>query len=202
MVTSLLQFLKAERTGNWKLHLSSIATMLPHYFAMDRQNYARFLPVYLADMQRLELTHPDVYKEFAAGNHSISRPGQPFSQVSADMALEQSVNADSKSRGGVIGKSQSSAALERWFLTIHERASITSALKTTYGLQDGEQASHKEAAPRRVKRDEEDIHKMMGCFSLGLMTDPFTRERLGCASQYRHRSSSPGRCGPDPSPQH
>ena len=26
--------------------------------------------------------------------------------------------------------------------------------------------------------------------------------RLGCASQYRHRSSSPGRCCPDPSPQH
>ena len=36
MVTSLLQFLKAEGTGNWKLHLSSIAAMLAHYFAMDR----------------------------------------------------------------------------------------------------------------------------------------------------------------------
>ena len=120
MVTSLLQFLKAERTGNWKLHQSSIAAMLPHYFAMDRQNYARFLLVYLADMQRLELTHPGVYNEFAAGNHSISRSGQPFSQVSADMALEQLINADSKSRGGVIGISQSSAALEQWFLTIHE----------------------------------------------------------------------------------
>ena len=40
VVTSLLQFLKAERTGNWKLHLSSITAMLPHYAAMDRQNYA------------------------------------------------------------------------------------------------------------------------------------------------------------------
>ena len=165
MVTSLLQFLKAERTGNWELHLSSIAAMLPHFFAMDRQNYARYLPVYLADMQRLEQTHPDVYNEFAAGNHSISRTGQPFSQVSTDMALEQSINADSKSSGGVIGISPSPSALERWFLTIHERASITSALKVMYGLQDGEQASHKEESPRRVKRDEEDIKKMMGCFS-------------------------------------
>ena len=67
MVTSLLQFLKAERTGNWELHLSSIAAMLPHFFAMDRQNYARYLPVYLADMQRLEQTHPDVYNEFLQG---------------------------------------------------------------------------------------------------------------------------------------
>ena len=73
MVTSLLQFLKAERTRNWKLDLSSIAAMLPHNFAMDRQNYARLFPVYLADMQRLELTHPDVYNDFAAANHSLHR---------------------------------------------------------------------------------------------------------------------------------
>ena len=49
-----------------------------------------------------------------------------------------------------------------------------------YGLQDGEQASHKEAAPRgvkqvrRVKRDEKGVQKMMGCISSGLMMDPFT----------------------------
>ena len=78
MVSCLLQFLKAERTGDWKLHLSSIAAMLPHFFSMDRQNYARYLPVYLADMQQLELKHPDVYNEFAAGGHSISRTGHPF----------------------------------------------------------------------------------------------------------------------------
>ena len=124
-------------------------------------------------MQKLELTHPEVYKEFAEGNHSISRSGQSFSQVSTDMALEQSINADSKSSGGVIGISQSPSALERWFLTIHEQASITSALKAMFGLQDGEQASHKEAAPRRVRQDEEDVKKMISCFSSGLMTNPF-----------------------------
>ena len=40
-------------------------------------------------------------------------------------------------------------------------------------LQDGAQASHKEAAPRRVRRDEEDVKKMISCFSSGLMTNPF-----------------------------
>ena len=171
--------------------------MIPHFFAMNRQNYAHYLPVYLADMQQLELTHPNVYNEFAAGNHTISRPGQPFSQVSTDMALEQSINADSKSSGGVIGISQFPSGLEQWFLTIHERASITLALKAMHGLQDGEQASHKEAAVRRVKRDEEDVKKMMGCFSSRLMTDPFTHD-----SQYRYRSSSAGRCGPETRPQY
>ena len=162
MVTSLLQFLKAERTGNWKLHLSSIAAIIPHFFAMNRQNYASYLPVYLADMQQLELTHPDVYNEFAAGNHTISHSGQLFLQVSTDMALEQSINADSKSSGGVIGISQIPSALERWFLTIHERAFITLALKAMYGLQDGEHASIaqgsscEESQTRRRRRKEDD----------------------------------------------
>ena len=29
-----------------------------------------------------------------------------------------------------------------------------------YGLQDGEKSLHKEAAPTRVERDEEDVKKM------------------------------------------
>ena len=44
------------------------------------------------------------------------------------------------------------------------------------GLQDGEQALHKEAAPRRVERDEEDVKKMKGCFSSGLMIDTFIHD--------------------------
>jgi len=31
MVLVLLQFIKAERTGNWKLHLSASAAMIPHF---------------------------------------------------------------------------------------------------------------------------------------------------------------------------
>ena len=85
--------------------------------------------VYLVDMNQLESKHPKVHQEFIAGNHSISRSGQPFSQVSTDMALEQSINADSKSKGGIVEITQSPAALNRWFLTAHERASITTALK-------------------------------------------------------------------------
>ena len=91
------------------------------------------LPVYTTDMNMLESSHPKVHKEFLAGNFSVSRSDHPFSQVSTDMALEQSINADSKSKGGIVGMSQSPAALERWFLTAHERASVTTAFKEMYG---------------------------------------------------------------------
>ena len=54
MVNLLLHFLQAERTGDWKLHLSAVAAMTPYFFAMDRHNYTRWLPVYLADMHQIE----------------------------------------------------------------------------------------------------------------------------------------------------
>ena len=90
MVNIMLQLFKAERTGNWNLHLSAVATMTPHFFAMERPNYSRWLPMDLIDMYRLEFTHPLVHKAFLSGEHSISRSGQPFSQVSTDMALDRS----------------------------------------------------------------------------------------------------------------
>lgn len=176
MVNILLQFIKAERTADWGLHLTTVAAMLPHFFTMDRQNYARWLPVYLADMNSLAEAHPEVYQEFQSGGHAVSRSNHPFTHVWTDMALEQSINADSKAKGGIIGISQSPAALNRWFLTAHERAFITSALKQMYGLQSNEQEVHKEASTKRVKRDEEDVQKLLSCFSTGLMTDPFSQD--------------------------
>ena len=125
MVDTTLQSIKADRTGNWNLHLSAVAAMTPHFFAMDRLNYSRWLPIYLIDMHRLESKHTRVHQAFLSGEHSISRSAQPFSQMSTDMALEQSINADSKAKGGIIGISQTQSALDRWFLTIHERASVT-----------------------------------------------------------------------------
>ena len=52
IVQVLLRFIRAERQGSWMLHLMSTAEMVPHFFSMDRQNYSRWLPVYLADMHQ------------------------------------------------------------------------------------------------------------------------------------------------------
>lgn len=176
MVKLLLQFVKAERTGDWKLHLSSVAAMIPYFFAMDRPNYARWLPVYIMDMRQMETKHPEVHQEFLKGNHAVSRSSKPFAQVWSDMALEQTINADSKSKGGIKGISQNPGALDRWFLTSHERASITTAIKEMYMQERVQVDVHKEASPKRVARDEADVQKLISCFKSELMSDPFAMD--------------------------
>lgn len=175
MVQLLLEFIKAERTGDWFLHLSTTAAMTPHFFSMDRPNYSRWLPVYLADMNQLAKTHPDVHHEFMSGNHAISRSTKPFAQVWTDMALEQSINLDSKTSGGIVGISKRPGALERWFLTWHERAAIATAMKEMCGLHDSDRVgTHREGASKRVERDEADIQKLIRIITSGMMTDPFS----------------------------
>ena len=58
------------------------------------------------------------------------------------MALEQSINADSKSQGGIVSISQRPTALHRWFLTFHEREAITTSLKIMYGRRVREGGVH------------------------------------------------------------
>ena len=176
MVKLLLQFVKAERTGNWELHLSSVSAMVPHFFATDRPNYARWLPVYIIDMRQLATKHPQVHQEFANGYHAVSRSGKPFAQVWTDMVLEQTINADSKSKGGIIRISQNPGALDCWFLTSHERVSVTTALKKMFTQEHDHVDIHKEAGAKRVACNEADVQKLVSCLTTELMANPFTQE--------------------------
>ncbi len=99
MIGLLLNFIRAERDGNWPLHLDCTAGMIPHMCAFDRLNYFRWLLIYLIDMYLLPIKAPAVHSEFMAGHHAISRSGDPFSWVWTDMDLEQSINNYSKKPG-------------------------------------------------------------------------------------------------------
>jgi hypothetical protein len=81
MVMNLLQFIKAERTGNWSLHLAATSEMVSYFYTHDRPNYSRWLPVYLADMEQLEKNNHVVYNQFQDGGHAVNRSSQPFAKV-------------------------------------------------------------------------------------------------------------------------
>ena len=124
-------------------------------------------------MMLLPTLAPEVHKEFENGNHPVSRSKQPFSQVWTDMALEQTINLDSKTRGGIISISLNPSALERWFLTGHERIAVTTATKQMCGIYDSSRtASHKESGKARKIRDEMDVHKVVTVIKES-MVNPF-----------------------------
>ena len=124
-------------------------------------------------MRLLPTLVPKVYEEFEKGNHAVSRSEHSFSQVWTDMALEETVNLESKTRGGIVGISKNPAALDRWFLTCHERAAVTAATKQMCGFQENSRiGSHKESGGPRKIRDEMDVQKVVAVFK-DSMVNPF-----------------------------
>ena len=73
MVIEMLQFIRAVRTGDWKLHLQVLQVFTKYFFAHDRLNYARMIPLYLAEMNSLETSDPEVYAEFLGGNWIVNK---------------------------------------------------------------------------------------------------------------------------------
>ena len=67
LVEILLRLLRASREGNWKLHLHHIRAMIPWCLAHDKPNYARYLPVYYAQMTRLVEDHPAIQQHLQNG---------------------------------------------------------------------------------------------------------------------------------------
>ena len=57
----LLLFTRPTCQGNWNLHLSSLQLMIPYFFVHHLQNYARFMPVYMAQMHALKESDPTIW---------------------------------------------------------------------------------------------------------------------------------------------
>ena len=71
MVEILLIFIKAERTGNWNLHLIMNSKMLPYLAAAGHNKYTKSLFLYLQTMEQLCTTQPEAYQHFQQGLHVI-----------------------------------------------------------------------------------------------------------------------------------
>ena len=68
-----LQFLNAERSCNWMLHMQTVREMIPFFVASGHHLYANSSYMYLQTMLELPNTHPNVQQMFQNGFHTIHR---------------------------------------------------------------------------------------------------------------------------------
>lgn len=171
MVRLALAFIRATREANWNLHLSTVRSFIPWFFAYDHTNYSRYLPAYWLEMQQLSKSHPGVHAAFMDGEFAVQRQrDHGFSGVAADQTIEQTVNRDTKMKGGVVGSTTSKGYFHRWILSQHLRAEIQ---------QECEEMAGKGRIPRklkeldtpRMKRDNADVQAI--CDTLQTMVNPF-----------------------------
>ena len=101
----LLNFIGAFRSGDWIGYLAALEKMIKYFFAHDLLNYARLMPVHLAQMNALETDDPQTWEALKSGDFVVSKSQVPNTKLFTDQALEQEIKV-LKSCGGMIGLSQ------------------------------------------------------------------------------------------------
>lgn len=115
----ILIFIRSLPEDNFSLYIQSLEAVIPWLFALDHTNYSRWLPIHVRDILNLKLQHPEVAKEFGSGKFVIHKTSRRFSAMAYDQAHEQN-NALVKGLGGVIGLTESQAALNKFFSSAPE----------------------------------------------------------------------------------
>jgi hypothetical protein len=78
MVDILRRFLKAERMGDWALHLKCLHDMFPYFAASGHNLYLKSDYIYLQKMSKLQEQNPEVYKHFSEELHAVRRSDKPW----------------------------------------------------------------------------------------------------------------------------
>jgi len=161
MIQILRQF-KAERTGNWPLHLQSIQYMLPFLAASGHNLYTKTAYVYLMTMQALEKDHPDVYESFTNGNHVIRRSDRYWAGISTDLFIEQVLMRSVKTAGGLTrGRGLTETQRSLWLMSMPACADINQAMQDLSGVGYFSSEQHKDETQARKKKDTDDIKTLL-----------------------------------------
>jgi hypothetical protein len=130
MVAILRRFIKAERTGDWALHLQTLSEMLAYFAASGHNLYAKAVYVYLTKMQDLENDNFGLYSMFKAGHHVLRRSDHYWAGPSSDLVIEQVLMRSVKTAGGMTrGRGMTESQRSKWLLSMPACADVNNALQ-------------------------------------------------------------------------
>ena len=130
-------FIRAERCGDWKLHLYAVQQMLPYLHAAGHLHYAKSAHMYLQEMNKLEqILTPSHYQRFVVdGCFTVRRSDKHWSGVWSDMTIEQVLMRAMKCTGGLThGRGLSDATLNRLVNAMAVSTAVSTAVEVFTGV--------------------------------------------------------------------
>ncbi|KAE8295723.1 hypothetical protein D5F01_LYC06660 [Larimichthys crocea] len=140
--------------------------MMPWFAAYDHTHYTRWGAVFVADMEHLVQTAPQVYEGFLGGDFVAKETNHSFNKVPSDLCLEH-INKTGKVAEGLVGITRNKSARHRLSITYNERASLAQDTRSLFCLtHDGEddEDTHKDCLPSRLRRDNDDVIQLVDQF--------------------------------------
>lgn len=106
-------YVRAEREGDWPLHLEAVKLMMPYFFELGHVNYARYGLFYLRSM---EVLPGDALQHSMKGSHVMRHTQGLWNGIWSDMFIETTFM---RYWHGVIGITLKQETLKTWALSLH-----------------------------------------------------------------------------------
>ena len=160
-------FIYAERTSNWELHLSSLSKMLNLFAATGHINYAKCGRLYLQNMEKLPEKQPWLHDQFMSGNHTVRRTSKNWTGIWTDLAIEQTLMRSLKTKGGLtVGRGMDESVRHQWVLSLSHTALIHDAMSQLTRAVCKTSEQHHELGASRRKQDYAHFQKMLDWISI------------------------------------
>ena len=160
------------RIGDWDLHLKALDMFTKYFFAHNRLNYARMIPLYLAEMQRCrDASDLEIYAEAVQGNWVVDKNANvPFCAVDADNGLEN-INRSMKVTGGLLEITLNPSAGTKFFLIAPELSKLTEQANDVAGVSSKAQTRHHNLVTAVLTREETSVERLLA--TIQRFTNPF-----------------------------
>ena len=146
-VLLMLNFIRAERTGNWKLHFHCVQEMIPHFHAAGHLPYAKSARLYLQQMNSIAQVMPsEEYTLFSEkGYFTIHHANKFWSGNFSDQTIEQFLMRMLKTSGGMThGRGISDSTLTKWVHALPHCVPLCDALEKFTGVHTATSEQHKD----------------------------------------------------------
>ena len=174
-ITIVKLFIRAERCGDWNLHLHSVKLMLPYLHAAGHLNYAKSAQVYLQQMHKLEtVMKPEEFDLFTSqGYFTIRRSDKFWSGIWTDMTIEQVLMRSIKTSGGLTrGRGMKPSVIAKWVRSMPATTSIINVVESVCGVTTTTSEQHTDLRESHQTRDLADMNTFKDWLAIH---NPFNR---------------------------
>ena len=156
-VLLMLLYSRAEREGEFALHLYACKKMMVYFFAAGHINYARYGLCYLRSMERIP---GYIFDQFMEGQHVMRHQDGLFNSIWSDQMIETTYMKHRKGPSGIIGSKTKPKTLQIWAKSQHACTHILTELSNLSKKDNVEITTHKEESKSRIQADTVDRQKL------------------------------------------
>lgn len=163
LINIIKMFIRAERSGNWDLHIYCLKLMIPIFYATGHNNYAKCTHLYLQQINKLHNMSSENYEKFVTdGMFTVRRTNNFWSGTWTDMVIEQNLMRSIKTTGGLThGRGFTDSSLARWIAGMSVCMPVTTAMEDFLECKSVSSEQHMELSRSRQQRDKTDLSKIL-----------------------------------------